>query len=42
VRTTADLEALHAALDARSEDNLGVLVKIETRRGFEELPSILL
>lgn len=42
VRTAADLETLHAALNERHAENLGVIVKIETLRGFQNLPQILL
>jgi pyruvate kinase len=42
VRTAADVEALHEALAARNADTVGVVLKIETRRGFENLPQILL
>lgn len=40
-RTPNDVEALHAELDRRFAD-LGVLLKIETRAGFENLSEILL
>jgi pyruvate kinase len=40
-RTPNDVEALHAELDRRFAD-LGVLLKIETRTGFENLGEILL
>jgi pyruvate kinase len=42
VRTAADVEALHEALAVRNADTVGVILKIETRRGFENLPQILL
>ena len=42
VRTAADVEALHAALDQRRATKLKTIIKIETRRGFENLPQILL
>lgn len=42
VRSAADIDALHAALAHRGAAGLGVVVKIETRRGFENLPQILL
>jgi pyruvate kinase len=42
VRTAADVEALHESLAARGADTVGVIIKIETRRGFEHLPQILL
>lgn len=42
VRSGGDVEALQRALAERGADGLGVVVKIETRRGFENLPEILL
>lgn len=42
VRGVADVEALQSALVARGATRLGVVVKIETRQGFESLPQILL
>jgi pyruvate kinase len=42
VRTAADVEALHAALTEHGAEALRVVLKIETRRGFQNLPQILL
>jgi pyruvate kinase len=42
VRDAADVEALREALDRVGGGHLGVLLKIETREAFENLPSILL
>jgi pyruvate kinase len=41
VRTAQDVTLLHDQLHAHSLDHKGVVVKIETRDGFENLPSIL-
>ncbi len=42
VRAPADVRSLHAALAALGRDDIGIVLKIETRRGFENLPRILL
>jgi pyruvate kinase len=42
VRTAADVEHVLERLKIAGADGLGLLVKIETRQGFENLPSILL
>jgi pyruvate kinase len=42
VRTAADVEALQARLAEASTRELGVILKIETRRAFEQLPALLL
>jgi pyruvate kinase len=42
VRDAADVERLRAELDRVGGGHLGVLLKIETREAFENLPSILL
>jgi pyruvate kinase len=42
VRTPRDVRALHEALDALPRRNIGVVLKIETKAGFENLPRILL
>jgi pyruvate kinase len=42
VRRPEDVRALHAALDRLGRPNLGVVLKIETRAGFENLPGMLL
>jgi len=42
VRSAADVRLLRRALDDLGETGLGVILKIETRAGFEELPAILL
>ena len=42
VRAPGDVRLLREALAARGRTDLGVLLKIETRAGFESLPAILL
>lgn len=42
VRRPDDVRALHEALERSGRTNLGVVLKIETRAGFENLPRILL
>jgi pyruvate kinase len=42
VRTPRDVRALHDALDGVAHRNVGVVLKIETKAGFENLPRILL
>jgi pyruvate kinase len=42
IRTAADVEHVLERLDAAGAAGLGLLLKIETRQGFENLPSILL
>jgi pyruvate kinase len=42
VRTPRDVRALHEALDALPRRDLGIVLKIETKAGFENLPRILL
>ena len=42
VRTEADVRYLHARLDELGAAGLGIVLKIETRQGFENLPGILL
>lgn len=42
VRRPEDVRALHGALDRLGRPNLGVVLKIETRAGFENLPGLLL
>lgn len=42
VRSAEDVEALHARLAALNRADLGVILKIETRRAFDRLPEILL
>ena len=41
VQSAADVRALHQRLDALCASQLGVVLKIETRRGFENLPELL-
>jgi pyruvate kinase len=41
VRSAEDVRSLHRELALMGARDIGVLLKIETRRGFEELPSIL-
>jgi pyruvate kinase len=40
-QSAADVQALRAQLAALCADHLGVVLKIETRRGFERLPEML-
>ncbi len=42
VRTRQDIERLYQELDRRGAGHLGVVLKIETKRGFENLPDLLL
>ncbi len=42
VRTAADIEHVLDRLEAADATHLGLLLKIETRQGFENLPAILL
>jgi len=42
VRSPEDVRALHAELDRLERPGVGVVLKIETRAGFENLPRILL
>jgi pyruvate kinase len=42
VRTPEDVRMLHAELDRLGRPGLGVVLKIETRAGFENLPRLLL
>ena len=42
VRTPDDVERLLDELDRLGGDNLGIVLKIETRRAFENLPQLLL
>jgi pyruvate kinase len=42
VRTAADVETLQAEIRKLSTRELGLILKIETRRAFEQLPSLLL
>jgi pyruvate kinase len=42
VRTAADIEHVLGLLKNAGAEHLGLLVKIETRQGFENLPTILL
>ncbi|MDP2004760.1 MAG: pyruvate kinase [Rubrivivax sp.] len=41
-QSAADVRALHARLVALGAPHIGVVLKIETRRGFEHLPEMLL
>jgi pyruvate kinase len=41
VQSAADVRALHQRLEALCASQLGVVLKIETRRGFENLPELL-
>src|SRR5450432_1053000 len=42
VRTPEDIRMLHAALDRLGRRNIAVVLKIEKREGFENLPRLLL
>lgn len=42
VRTPADVRMLHVELDRLGRSRIGVVLKIETRAGFENLPRLLL
>jgi pyruvate kinase len=42
IRTAADVEHVLDRLHAATADHLGLVLKIETRQGFENLPAILL
>lgn len=42
VRQTSDIRQLHEALDRLGRPDLGVVLKIETRAGFENLPRLLI
>ena len=42
IRTAADVTHLLARIQAAGAEHLGVILKIETRQGFENLPDILL
>lgn len=41
VHSAADVQALQQRLDALCAQHMGVVLKIETRRGFENLPELL-
>jgi len=42
VRTESDIRDLQARLQALAAENIGIVLKIETRQAFEQLPSLLL
>ena len=42
VRKPADIELLHSELDRLSADKLGLVIKVETRKGFKRLPNVIL
>ncbi len=42
VRSPEDVRALHEALDGFHRPDIGIVLKIETRKGFENLPRLLL
>lgn len=42
VRHTADVETLLAELDKRTQRKVGIVLKVETRQAFDELPRLLL
>jgi len=42
VRKPKDVEALMAELESLSADDLGLIIKVETRKGFKNLPKVML
>ncbi|MCO4810820.1 MAG: hypothetical protein KC572_04405 [Gammaproteobacteria bacterium] len=42
IRKPKDVEALLAALDELSAAHLGLIIKVETRKGFKSLPKVML
>jgi len=42
VRTPADIELLQKEMQALDDTNVGLVIKIETRKGFDNLPRLLL
>lgn len=42
VRKPADIDVLHSELERLSADQLGLIIKVETRKGFKRLPRIIL
>lgn len=42
VRKPGDVELLHAELDRLGADKLGLVVKVETKKGFKSLPDVIL
>ena len=42
IRKPKDVEVLMAELDTLSADDLGLIIKIETRKGFKNLPKVML
>ena len=42
IRKPKDVEALLEELDAVSADGLGLVIKVETRKGFKSLPKVML
>ena len=42
VRTEADVRALQSRLEELGGENLGIILKIETRESFDQLPALLL
>lgn len=42
IRRPGDVEALLAELDRLSADGLGIVVKVETKKGFKRLPKVML
>lgn len=42
IRKPADVELLLAELDKLSADNLGLVIKVETKKGFKTLPKVML
>jgi pyruvate kinase len=42
IRKPADVELLLAELERLSADNLGLVIKVETKKGFKSLPKVML
>jgi pyruvate kinase len=42
VRKPADIDLLYEELDRLSVDGLGIVIKVETRKGFKRLPRVIL
>ena len=42
IRKPKDIEALHEELDRLGADKLGLVIKVETKKGFKSLPKVML